>query len=52
MVDDAFNKAKITRFAYCQTGSGKTYTMMGANNYKDMICPGLYLLCAYDIFSF
>jgi kinesin family protein 2/24 len=52
MIDAAFNKAKITCFAYGQTGSGKTHTMMGANNGKDMNCPGLYLLCAYDIFSY
>jgi kinesin family protein 2/24 len=53
MVDAAFNKAKITCFAYGQTGSGKTYTMMG--NYtgnKDTDTPGLYILCAYDIFSY
>lgn len=52
MVDAAFNKAKVTCFAYGQTGSGKTYTMMGNNNGKDLQCPGLYLLCAYDIFSY
>ncbi len=49
MVDAAFKKAKITCFAYGQTGSGKTFTMMGDT--KDMGSPGLYLLCAYDIFS-
>jgi kinesin family protein 2/24 len=51
MVEAAFNKAKITCFAYGQTGSGKTYTMMGNNNGKGNSIPGLYLLCAYDIFS-
>ncbi len=51
MVDAAFNKAKITCFAYGQTGSGKTYTMMGNNSGKDLSNPGLYLLCAYDIFA-
>jgi len=51
MVDAAFNKAKVTCFAYGQTGSGKTYTMMG-NNSRDLQSPGLYLLCAYDIFSY
>jgi kinesin family protein 2/24 len=50
MVDAAFKKAKITCFAYGQTGSGKTFTMMGDT--KDMGTPGLYLLCAYDIFSY
>jgi kinesin family protein 2/24 len=50
MVDAAFNKSKITCFAYGQTGSGKTFTMMGPNNSKES--PGLYLLCAYDIFSY
>jgi kinesin family protein 2/24 len=50
MIEAAFNKSKITCFAYGQTGSGKTYTMMG-NSCKDMTSPGLYLLCAYDIFS-
>lgn len=52
MVEAAFNKSKITCFAYGQTGSGKTYTMMGCNNAKGTAIPGLYLLCAYDIFSF
>jgi kinesin family protein 2/24 len=47
MVDAAFKKAKITCFAYGQTGSGKTYTMMGDSRE----IPGLYLLCAYDIFN-
>jgi kinesin family protein 2/24 len=51
MVDAAFNKAKVTCFAYGQTGSGKTYTMMGNMNGKDLQNPGLYILCAYDIFS-
>ncbi len=50
MIDAAFNRSKVTCFAYGQTGSGKTYTMIGTIN-KDMSCPGLYLLCAYDIFS-
>lgn len=52
MIEAAFNKLKITCFAYGQTGSGKTYTMMGPGNCKDMTTPGLYLLCAYDIFSY
>ena len=52
MVDAAFNRAKITCFAYGQTGSGKTYTMMGTNNGKEISNPGLYLLCAIDIFSY
>lgn len=53
MIEAAFNKSKITCFAYGQTGSGKTYTMMGANsNTKDMSCPGLYLLSAYDIYLY
>jgi kinesin family protein 2/24 len=53
MVDAAFNKAKITCFAYGQTGSGKTYTMMGINSgSKETDIAGLYILCAYDIFSY
>jgi kinesin family protein 2/24 len=52
MVEAAFNKSKITCFAYGQTGSGKTYTMMGSGLGKDIQSPGLYLLCAYDIFSY
>jgi len=52
MVEAAFNKSKITCFAYGQTGSGKTYTMMGCNKGKENSIPGLYLLCAYDIFSY
>jgi kinesin family protein 2/24 len=50
MVDAAFNGSKITCFAYGQTGSGKTFTMMGPSNNKES--PGLYLLSAYDIFSY
>ncbi len=52
MVDAAFNRAKITCFAYGQTGSGKTYTMIGTANGKELVNPGLYLLCAHDIFSY
>jgi kinesin family protein 2/24 len=54
MIEAAFvNKAKVTCFAYGQTGSGKTFTMMGPNQLAlEMGIPGLYLLSAYDIFSF
>ncbi len=52
MVEAAFNRSKVTLFAYGQTGSGKTFTMMGANNGRDLQSPGLYLLSAYDIFSY
>jgi len=56
LIEQAFNKAKITCFAYGQTGSGKTYTMMGpqhqVNTNKETVAPGLYLLSAYDIFNY
>lgn len=52
MIEAAFNKSKITCFAYGQTGSGKTFTMMGPGSCRDMATPGLYLLCAFDIFSY
>ena len=35
-----------TIFAYGQTASGKTFTMMGPG---DGSVPGLYLLAAYDV---
>ena len=50
MIEAAFNKTKVTCFAYGQTASGKTYTMMGATG-LDMGTPGMYLLAAYDIFT-
>lgn len=53
MISAAFNcQAKITVFAYGQTGSGKTFTMMGPQNNKENTIPGLYILSAFDIFSF
>ena len=50
MIEAAFNRTKVTCFAYGQTSSGKTYTMMGANG-SEMVTPGMYLLAAYDIFT-
>ncbi len=47
MIECAFNKTKVTCFAYGQTRSGKTFTMMG-NGQK---IPGMYLLASYDIFT-
>ena len=44
MIEAAFNKTKITCFAFGQTGSGKTYTMFQS--------PGLYLLSCIDMFNF
>ena len=53
MIEAAFNKTKVTCFAYGQTGSGKTFTMMGpGTNSLEMGTPGLYLLSAFDIFSY
>lgn len=53
MIEAAFNRTKVTCFAYGQTGSGKTYTMMGpGTNALQMGTPGLYLLAAFDIFSY
>ena len=53
MISAAFdNHANVSCFAYGQTGSGKTYTMMGDPNAKDLQCPGLYLLSAYDVFAY
>jgi kinesin family protein 2/24 len=53
MIEAAFNKTKVTCFAYGQTGSGKTFTMMGpGTNALEMGAPGLYLLSAFDIFSY
>ena len=53
MIDAAFkNHSKVSCFAYGQTGSGKTYTMMGDPYAKDLTCPGLYLLCSYDVFNY
>lgn len=62
LVDASFSKAKVTCFAYGQTGrfnshlgSGKTYTMMGdpGSPAKDSPpIPGLYLLAAQDIFEY
>lgn len=53
MIEAAFNKTKVTCFAYGQTGSGKTFTMMGpGSNALEMGTPGLYLLSAFDIFSY
>ena len=49
MISAAFKQTKITCFAYSQTGSGKTFTMMGNN---DKRIPGLYLLSAVDVFNF
>lgn len=48
LVEFAFKKRRVSCFAYGQTGTGKTYTMMGdlKNNVK-----GLYLLAAEDIFD-
>ena len=46
MVFAAFEKAKVTCFAFGQTGSGKTYTMMGEPG-----VPGLYMLAANEIFN-
>ena len=53
MINAAFQKTKITCFAFGQTGSGKTYTMLGNNhikNDKNPQVPGLYLLSCIDIF--
>ena len=53
MIEAAFNKTKVTCFADGQTGSGKTFTMMGpGTNALEMGTPGLYLLSAFDIFTF
>jgi len=53
MIEAAFNKTKVTCFAYGQTGSGKTFTMMGpGSNALEMGTPGMYLLSAFDIFSY
>ena len=54
MIEAAFNKTKITCFAFGQTGSGKTYTMLGNNHIKNdngPQVPGLYLLSCIDIFN-
>ena len=55
MIEAAFNKTKITCFAFGQTGSGKTYTMLGNNHIKNdngPQVPGLYLLSCIDLFNF
>ena len=55
MIEAAFNKTKITCFAFGQTGSGKTYTMLGNNHIKNDSgpqSPGLYLLSCIDMFNF
>ena len=55
MIKAAFNKTKITCFAFGQTGSGKTYTMMGVNNSNNengQPIPGLYLLSCIDLFKY
>ena len=55
MIEAAFNKTKITCFAFGQTGSGKTYTMLGNNHIKNdnsQQVPGLYLLSCIDLFNF
>ena len=54
MIEAAFNRTKITCFAFGQTGSGKTYTMLGNNHIKNdngPQVPGLYLLSCIDIFN-
>ena len=54
MIEAAFNKTKITCFAFGQTGSGKTYTMLGNNHIKNdngPQVPGLYLLSCIDMFN-
>ena len=54
MIEAAFNKTKITCFAFGQTGSGKTYTMLGNNHIKNdngPQVPGLYLLSCIDLFN-
>ena len=54
MIEAAFNKTKITCFAFGQTGSGKTYTMLGNNHIKNDSgpqSPGLYLLSCIDMFN-
>ena len=55
MIEAAFNKTKITCFAFGQTGSGKTYTMLGNNHIRNdngPQVPGLYLLSCIDVFNF
>ena len=54
MIEAAFNKTKITCFAFGQTGSGKTYTMLGNNHIRNdngPQVPGLYLLSCIDMFN-
>merc|ERR1740136_536853 len=42
-----FQKGRASCFAYGQTGTGKTYTMMGEGSSN----PGLYRLAAQDIYN-
>ena len=47
-----YYKYKITCFAFGQTGTGKTYTMMGTNPGGMAIrSMGMYMLAGYDIFN-
>jgi len=47
LVETVFQRGMASCFAYGQTGTGKTYTMMGEGSSN----PGLYRLAATDIFS-
>eukprot|EP00494_Astrolonche_serrata_P006770 UN06795 len=47
LVEVAFEKGMASCFAFGQTGTGKTYTMMGEGSSN----PGIYRLAAQDLFN-